>query len=219
MTVKVIVFDFDGTLADTYETFVEIANSLSGEFGYKPINLEEQQKLKHLSARDIIKQSEIPPLKIPFILRRVKSELNNKIHHLKPISNIPSSLKQLKERGYLLGIITSNIQENVKDFLDNNGLTNLFDFVYSGTALFGKDKVINKLLKERKLRNTEVIYVGDETRDIQSAKKSQVSVIAVAWGFNSPEILAEYQPDFLIYHPEELIEVIENCQESFTQVL
>ncbi|HAC62828.1 MAG TPA: carotenoid oxygenase [Cyanothece sp. UBA12306] len=219
MTIKVIVFDFDGTLADSYNTFVEIANGLSEEFGYKPINLEEQQQLKHLSARDIIKQSAISPFKIPFILRRVKYELNNKIHELKPINQIPDYLQELKKQGYLLGIVTSNIEKNVIAFLENNQLTDLFDFIHSEIALFGKHKVINKLIKKSQFSKNEVIYVGDETRDIYSAKKSQIKVIAVSWGFNSPEILAQYQPDFLIYQPQELIQVINNFSENFQRVL
>jgi phosphoglycolate phosphatase len=53
-----------------------------------------------------------------------------------------------------------------------------------------------------------VIYVGDETRDIEAARKIQIQVIAVSWGFNSREVLAEQKPDFLISHPSQLIEVV-----------
>lgn len=208
MAPKVIVFDFDGTLADTYDAFVEIANGLSDEFGYKPVDREELERLKTLSARDLIKQSEISPLKIPFVLKRVKSELNHKIKDLNPIQDIPGCLKQLKEQGYLLGIITSNAQENVLDFLNNHHLSDLFSFIYAGTTLFGKHKIINKLLQEQKLPPDEVIYVGDETRDIDSAKKSRIKVIAVTWGFNAADVLEKHHPDFVINHPQELITVL-----------
>ncbi|MEA5532644.1 HAD-IA family hydrolase [Crocosphaera sp. XPORK-15E] len=209
MALKVIVFDFDGTLADTYDTFVEIANSLSAEFGYKPVDRQEQEKLKHLSAKDLIKQSEISPLKIPFVLQRVKSELNHKIQDLQPINDIPSCLQQLKDKGYLLGIITSNAEDNVLVFLKNHNLEQLFNFIYAGINLFGKHKIINKLLKEQKLQPHEVMYIGDETRDINSAKKSNVQSVAVTWGFNSTEVLAKHQPDFLINHPQELISILQ----------
>ncbi|MGK7955323.1 MAG: HAD-IA family hydrolase [Crocosphaera sp.] len=212
MTLKVIVFDFDGTLADTYDAFVEIANSLSGEFGYKPVNQEEQEQLKHLSARDLIKQSEISPLKIPFVLKRVKSELTHKIKDLKPITHIPSCLEQLKIQGYRLGIITSNTEDNVLLFLKNHKLEQFFDCIYAGTTLFGKHKIIRKLLKEKKLLPHEVMYIGDETRDIHSAKKSNVKCVGVTWGFNSGEALAKQEPDFLINNPYELITILGNDQ-------
>ncbi|MDJ0598529.1 MAG: HAD-IIIC family phosphatase [Crocosphaera sp.] len=212
MALKVIIFDFDGTLADTYDAFVEIANRLSEEFGYKPVNEQEQEKLKDLSARDLIKQSEISLFKIPFVLKRVKSELTHKIKELEPIKNIPDCLKQLNSQGYRLGIITSNAEENVVCFLKNHELEQFFDFIYAGTTLFGKHKIIKKLLKEKQLRPHEVMYIGDETRDINSAKKSDVKCVGVTWGFNSGEALAKQEPDYLINQPYELIAILDNYQ-------
>lgn len=211
MTVKLILFDFDGTIADTHDAFVEIVNGLSEEFGYKSVNQEDLERLKHLSSREIIKQSRIPLVKIPFILNRVRVELTNRIQSLKPIQGIETYLLQLKEKGYSLGIITSNLKDNVLTFLENNNLDHLFDFIYSGVTLFGKDKTINKILKQHQLKQNEVIYIGDETRDIHASKKSKIKVISVGWGFNSPEALAKHHPDFLIAQPQELIGAVENC--------
>ncbi len=210
MAAKVIVFDFDGTIADSQGAIVEITNRLSGEFGYKPVNKAELYQLKNLSSRDVVKQSEISIFQIPFLLRRVQAELGKEVGELRPFTGIETYLFHLKKQADQLGIITSNIKENVVAFLENNYLETLFDFVYSGTTLFGKHKVINKFLKQNNLTAEEVIYVGDETRDIEAAKKSKVKVIAVGWGFNSSSVLAEHQPDFLIEQPKELIEVLTN---------
>ena len=53
------------------------------------------------------------------------------------------------------------------------------------------------------------MYVGDETRDIRSARRSNIGIAAVGWGFNSAEILEEYEPDYLLHQPQELVEAIE----------
>ena len=82
-------------------------------------------------------------------------------------------------------------------------------FIYSGTTLFGKHKVINQLLKQDHWEREAIVYVGDETRDIEAAKKSKIKMIAVSWGFNSKEVLAAHTPDFLVNHPKELLEEIE----------
>ncbi|MGK7917919.1 MAG: HAD-IA family hydrolase [Prochloraceae cyanobacterium] len=218
MATTVIVFDFDGTIADTYDAILAIANRLSGEFGYKPVNKTELAQLKQLSSREIIKQSEISIFTLPFLLRRLKEELTKEIIQLNPILGIDEVLYQLKKQGYQLGIITSNIEANVVAFLKANNLLSLFDFIFSGTTIFGKHKVINQFLKQNHLTTEQVIYVGDETRDIKAAKKSKVKVIAVSWGFNSPSVLAQYQPDFLIHKPQELMKVIEiwgaPCQQA-----
>ncbi|MGK7930202.1 MAG: HAD hydrolase-like protein [Microcystaceae cyanobacterium] len=210
MVLKVIIFDFDGTIADTYDTFVEIVNELSGEFGYAPVEKRDLDRLKHMSSREIVKEANIPLIKIPFILKRVKSELSKRTDKLTPIQGMQDCLLNLKDQGYSLGILTSNIKENVVAFLDNNHLTDTFDFIYSGTTLFGKHKVINRMLKEHHLSAKDVMYIGDETRDIQSAQKSQVVMTAVSWGFNSAQVLAKYNPDFIINQPHELLAILDS---------
>ncbi|MFM1843283.1 MAG: phosphoglycolate phosphatase [Cyanobacteriota bacterium] len=208
MAIKAILFDFDGTIADTHDAFVEIINRLAVEFGYPTVDRQEVERLKQLSSADIIKYAKISPFKIPFILKRLKKELGKQIATLKPYLDIKEALVFLKEKGYTLGIVTSNNQDNVLSFLKINDLTDLFDFVYAGTTLFGKNRIINRVLKEHHWNAEEVIYIGDETRDISAAKKSRLTMISVGWGFSSPVILQEYQPDFLVYHPSELMTAI-----------
>ena len=208
MTHKVIIFDFDGTIADTVDALVTIANRLAGEFGYIQITPEDLARLRNFTSREIIKYSGVSMLKIPFLLKKVKGELKAKIPELKPIPGISEVLLALHSQGYRLGIITSNSPENVTAFLSNNQLNHLFEFIYSGVTIFGKTTIINNVLKQKQLDPTTVIYVGDETRDIEASKKANIKVIAVTWGFNSPEALAKQEPSILINHPQELPEVI-----------
>ncbi len=208
MTNKVIVFDFDGTIADTYQAIVDITNNLSSEFGYQPLDEEELLLLKNLSSKEIVKRTEISLFKIPFLVKRVQKELGHQIAELSPINGMESVLLELKQRDYILGIVTSNVKENVVTFLQKNDLEYLFDFIYSGINIFGKHRIINELVRKHNLNKTDVIYVGDETRDIRSARKSGIGIIAVGWGFNSQEILAEHKPDFLAVKPTELLKAI-----------
>jgi len=208
MTLKVIIFDFDGTIADTLDALVTIANSLAVKFNFKQITPEELAVLRNLNSRQIIKKSGISLLQIPFLVKRVKSELKQQIQHLSTIPGIKEALIELNNQGHRLGIITSNSTDNVTAFLEKNELEDLFEFIHSGITIFGKTRIINNFLKQENLQPEEVIYIGDETRDIEATKKAHVKVIAVSWGFNSREVLAAENPDFLIDHPSELLEVI-----------
>ncbi|WP_414623038.1 HAD-IA family hydrolase [Calothrix sp. CCY 0018] len=210
MTTKVIIFDFDGTIADTVDALVSIANNLAVEFSYAPITPEEFLILRNLTSREIFKYSGIPLFKIPFLLKKVKKELKNKIPELKPIPGIPETLIELKDNGSRLGIVTSNSKGNVQEFLKVNNLDNLFEFVHPGVTIFGKTQIINNVLRQKQIKTEEVIYVGDETRDIEASKKANVKVCSVTWGFNSEEALIKENPDFLIHHPQELVKIVKN---------
>ncbi|PPS45340.1 HAD-IA family hydrolase [Chroococcidiopsis sp. TS-821] len=214
MTAKVIIFDFDGTLANTIDVIVDITNRLALEFGYQPTTHNELDQLKNLSSREIVKQSGISILKLPFLIKKVRAELNKEIKNIKPIAGIKDVLQELSSRGHRLGIITSNSKENIVDFLEKNEWQHLFEFVYSGTTLFGKSKIINRLIKQKEISRDQIIYVGDETRDIEAARKSNVKAIAVTWGFNSAEVLAQQNPDFIVSQPQELISAVMALQAS-----
>ncbi|NEQ41314.1 MAG: HAD-IA family hydrolase [Okeania sp. SIO3I5] len=207
--IKIVIFDFDGTLADTFDLIFAIANRLSVEFGYKQANKEEIPEIEKLNPLELINQSGISIFKVPFLLKRIRAEFKKEINDVGLFSGIKEALLALKLQGYKIGIITSNGQENVEYVLQKYDLL-IFDFMDSGTTLFGKHRVIKKYLKSENIQPEEMVYVGDETRDINAAKKAKIKAIAVTWGFNSREALSEYQPDALVDQPQELIEVINN---------
>ena len=189
-----------------------ITNRLAKEFGYKTVNATEVRQLQNLSSQEIIKQSGISFVQLPFLLHRVKGELSRQIHQLQPIAGIPEALIDLYQSGNRLGIVTSNAEVNVRAFLRQHKLQNLFEFVYSSNTLFGKHKVLKRLLTEKQFHPDSVIYVGDETRDIEAAKRVRIQAIAVSWGFNSKQALARHDPDFLISDPAELLPTVQSLE-------
>ena len=206
---KVIIFDFDGTLADTIDILLNITNRLSAEFGFKSATKEELAQLSNLTSWQILRYSGISIFKFPLLIRKLKAELRNEIPNIQLFPGIKEVLLELKKLGFQLGIITSNSRENVLASLEKNGLQGTFTFIYSGST-FGKHKVINRWLKREHRNAEEVVYVGDEIRDIDAAKKTGIKIIAVSWGFNSQSALAAQNPDFLIERPQELIEIMSN---------
>ncbi len=205
---KTILFDFDGTIADSFEAVLAITNRLALEFGYPPTTPDDVPRLRRLSSREVIRQSRVSPYRLPWLLHRLRWELQQEISSLQPIAGMPEVLKVLKQQGNRLGIVTSNSTDNVVAFLQRQNLRQTFDWVETGLTVFGKGRLIRRVIRDNNLSRDQVIYVGDETRDIEAAKSIGVKVIAVGWGFNSPEILAAYHPNALICHPSELVEVV-----------
>jgi HAD superfamily hydrolase (TIGR01509 family) len=204
---KVIIFDFDGTLADTIDILLSITNRLSAELGFKSATKEQIAQLSNLTSWQLLQYSGISIFKFPLLIRMLKAELRSEIPNIQLFPGIKEVLLELKKLGFQLGIITSNSRENVLASLETNGLQDTFTFIYSGST-FGKHKVINRWLKRENINPEQVVYVGDEIRDIDAARKTGIKVIAVGWGFNSQEALAAHNPDFLIERPQELIEIM-----------
>ncbi len=205
---KVIIFDFDGTIADTLDTIITIVNQLKIKNGYKPTSLEEIAHYKNLTSQQIIKKSGISIFKLPCIIRQVKKELTQTIKKVNLFPGIAEIIQQLKQQNHTLVIITSNSRENVIAFLNHHNLLEYFDFIYPGRTILGKDKIIKQFLKHENINPQNAIYVGDEIRDIEAAQKSNIQIISVTWGFHSKQALMQHQPDFLIETPQEILTAI-----------
>ena len=209
MKIKTILFDFDGTVADTVGPVVDILNEIAPEFGLDQITEEELNRYRNQRNQDALKDTGVPKYKVLLILRRTWKEINARIPSLNPISGIEDVLRELKISGLQLGIVTTGLRDNVMKFLDNNNL-DMFDFVDSGSSMFGKKKVLKRVLKEHELNPKEVIYIGDQTSDIEAAKNSGIKIIAVGWGFNLEKILKEHNPDYFVKEPKELVKILQD---------
>ena len=214
MNPKVIIFDFDGTIADSLDALVNISNRLAVQFGYKQTSINELAQIQNLTSREIIKQSGISIFKVPFLVKKVKAELSFEIKTLSLFPGMKEALIELHQLGNKLVIISSNSKPNIIAFLEHNNLLDKFYYIYSGSTIFGKDKVINRFIQQENIDVKDVIYVGDETRDIESAKKSKVIAIAVSWGFNTKEVLMKQNPDYLIEQPSDLIDIVKKQELS-----
>ena len=206
MNSDTLIFDFDGTIADTFHQIVAISNALAGEFNFKLIEPHELESLKNKTTHEVILHLGVPMMKIPKIVARAKEELYKTMSTVQPVQGLHDTLLQLKKLGYELGILTSNSSENVTKFLEKHEL-NFFDFIMTTSKIWSKNTGLNKLMEDKKLNPGQVIYIGDETRDIEAAKKAGVKIAAVTWGYNSTKALQARKPDYIFNKPEELVEL------------
>jgi len=207
MSQKVLIFDFDGTIADTFQLTVKICQMLANEFHFKKIGSEDIEPLKGLSSQDVIKYLGVNPFFVPAILLRAREESHKNIHTIEPIQGLTKVLQALKALGNTIGILTSNSTENVHKFLQKHQM-DFFDFVTTSSKIWGKHHSINRLIQVNGYEPKDIFYIGDETRDIEAAKKSKIQSIAVTWGYNSHQVLLTHKPDHVIDKPEELIGIL-----------
>lgn len=207
LMIKTLIFDFDGTIADTLITANNILRDLSTKYGYRKLTLKESKVMRDYTIQEIFKKSNISIYKLPLIVYDVKKELSKHIASLQTIKGMDKALHEIKKNGYQLAIVTSNNKQNVEIFLKKNNLE-IFDIIYTGTTIFGKARVIQGLLKKYNINKQNVLYIGDEIRDVEATKKVKIPIIAVSWGLNSRKGLKRFSPQYIIDAPKDLIKVL-----------
>ncbi len=213
MNLKLILFDFDGTIADTFAETVAIFNLFAQKYNYRRVEAEELEHCKGMNVWELMKFLRIPKHRIPFLLKKGRSILHDKLESIQIFDGIPQFILKAQENGIDSGIVTSNSRKNVEHFLKLRSLDGI-SFVRSSSKLLGKPREFRKVLRKYKLKPENALYIGDECRDIDAAKEAGIPVVAVTWGYNSRESLERMNPEYLIDNSEALLATLEGLIEQ-----
>lgn len=205
---EMIVFDFDGTLADSLEAGRMIFNQIAPDYGLAEIDVQRLAELRHLTLRELFKAVGVKKRNVPSILRKGRALMRERVGGLSPCPGIIEQLPALRASTTRFGILTSNSVENVEIFLRKFGVRHYFDFISSCSKLKGKAKYLKAISKTYSVSPEKILYVGDEVRDVKACHKAGVAVVAVTWGFNSARALARSQPSIMVDTPEELSKLV-----------
>lgn len=203
-----VLFDFDGTIADSKRLAVELYNDLAEKYQYEKISEQDIQGFSKLSIKERLKLLGVPYYKLPALVLEMKRNYVKSVDSLKVIERIPDLIKDLKTTDRKLCIISSNSKPIIEKFLANHDLDG-FEHVYCARNIFGKNKKIDQFLKKHHIGRGNVIYIGDELRDIIACKQSGVKIIAVTWGYDSAELLSQGNPDYIVNDPEEILSLMD----------
>ncbi|MBT2690592.1 HAD-IA family hydrolase [Bacillus sp. ISL-47] len=204
---KHVIFDFDGTIADSKEVFISAWNSMADKHNFKRINLKELDALRKMTIRERSEKLNFPLYKMPLIIPVFYKRYQQTIQDIQIFPQMKNVLDVLNERGIQTAIISSNSEDNITTFLVRNeikGVTNIF----CSSRIFGKDTLIRRYLKQNNLKSEEVIYVGDEQRDIIACKKAGIKVIWVGWGYDAVEVVKAAKPDYKVYEPNDILRIV-----------
>lgn len=200
------IFDFDGTLVNSLLAVVGAYNRQAKKYNLRQIKISDVNALRGRTLKEMIDYLGTPWLRLPFIFNYIRKELSNNIATLPLYSGVADILKELKKQQHTIGILTSNSSVNIQQhFQEKHSID--FDFIYAGSSIFGKGKLLKKAIKKEHLAKQDSIYIGDEVRDIIAARHCGIRSGVVTWGLNNKQLLAQYDPDFIIQKPKELLEI------------
>jgi phosphoglycolate phosphatase len=203
---KFIVFDFDGTIADSRSLFIELYNELALKHDYSLLNDENLDVLRGVSISERCRLLGVPMYRIPFLASAIIKKYKASISRLHFNEGMKELLLSLGSNHIPCAVLSSNSKENIQKFFDLNGMAN--SDIFSSRSVFGKHRLINKFLKQKKLKPAEILYVGDELRDVIACRKSDVNVAWVSWGYDSEESLNNNKPDYHIDSPAQILSLV-----------
>jgi len=206
MNYRLVLWDFDGTLADTLRNAVEIYNRIAPR--HKALPMTDPEEMRGLTTRELIKRHRIRCHRFPFLIREFLAEQSRTMPEVKLYDGIEEAVETLTSAGVRQGIVSSNSEANIRACLQQNQVEEHFEFAVGMRRLFGKKRGLRQALKLAGLSAGEVLYVGDETRDILAARQIAIRIASVTWGVHSQSLLKEHRPDYLITTPKQLMEVV-----------
>lgn len=206
-----IIFDYDGVLADTLEDLLQFGQAACNQLGVKHVVTKDD--LTHLEVMSFATYGRACEVPEPLVDEFVRLCLNSFAEKHSPpaiFTGLDPALRYLSIR-HKIAIVTTNSSQNVHAFLVMHGLNAFIDAIYGVDTPGSKAQKIS-MARNQLFENGEqesVFMVGDSLSDVRAAKEASIISIAVTWGHQSLEILLRGNPDYVVSSPADLIEVIE----------
>lgn len=195
-----LIFDFDGTLANSASWFRSILPDLARRFGFRCPDEHELEMLRHKPPREVMRILKIPGWKLVFIAVHVRKRAA-KAAAFPLFEGIPDVLAQLAAQGVPIAVVSSNAEGNVRRALGPD-LSAQVAAWSCGAGMFGKAKHFRDVLRMLDVAPGRALAVGDEIRDIDAAREVGLKTAAVAWGFGMKPALEAARPDFFFENVE-----------------
>lgn len=200
---KLVIFDFDGTLADSGAWLARELNPLAARFGFRRISEAETEALRGCDSREVLSRLGVPLWKLPFIARHLRRSLARQADAIQLFPGAKALLRRLAGEGVVLGLVSSNSAANVRRILGPEAAA-LIEHYECGAAFFGKAAKFRKVLRRARMKPADALCIGDETRDIEAARAAGIAAGAVAWGYARREVLEARAPTWLFETPDEV---------------
>lgn len=206
-TEEAIIFDFDGTIADSFLTTLQVIYKATHQAA---LPNEDISRLRAMNMYQLSRALHISWWRLIFLTRRVRRLMRDEMSGIILIPGIEEAIKILSKQ-YKLFVLSANSTNNVRAFLHRNEIDNYFSGIFGNANPLSKRRKLLELIERNGLSKQHSWYIGDEAQDIKAAKHVGIKSIAVAWGYSNIHVLQAQRPDALLFSPDELI-VLFNAQ-------
>lgn len=212
-SVKLIIFDYDGTVVQTFDVFKKSLRRLVKELGLDGFNEEDFKYMAKHTPKVWLPMilSKFPPNRKPNpeTVLGIFKQTYSKIHleNIKPTPGIYKVLEELRRRGYVLVLTTGRVlvSKFVLNELKHLNLDKYFDMVYVPNSP-DKLRTIKEIIRKFNVKNA--VIIGDSVDDIKAGKILNLKTIAVIYGFSSRDELLKHKPDYVVEKIEDILDIV-----------
>jgi phosphoglycolate phosphatase len=194
MRYRLAIFDFDGTLADSFPFFLSVFNRIADEHGFRRIDHAHVERLRHYGTREMMRHVGMPAWKLPLAAASFKTLMRENADQVRLFPQVDHALRELARGNVQLTIVSSNAEDNVRQVLGPD-LSSLISQYECGMSIFGKTSRIRKVLKRAATAPAAALYIGDQATDADAARRAGVAFAAVHWGYSPIEALRKVAPE------------------------
>lgn len=206
MRYPLVIFDFDGTLADSFPFFLAAQREIAKRHGFEAIAGERVDDMRRLGVREIMRELKCPPWKLPL----VAADFVRAMQAAPPVPLFPGIadvLARLHAGGVHMAILTSNSVENVRRVLGES-LADAIRLYDGGAHMLGKHRRLARMLAQAGTPAGQAIYIGDQLSDREAARRAGMAFGAVGWGYAHVDALRAARPEEFFESVEELTRLL-----------
>ena len=214
-----IIFDLDGTLINTIDDLGQACNHALSACGFPTHKIEDYPRLVGNGINKLIERA------LPEEHRNEATVLRLREHFVpfydqhncdltRPYDGIPELLHELKQQGHTLAVASNKYQAATEKIIAHF-FPNTFDVVLGereGIPRKPDPQIVWDIihrLSPLASNLSPIYYVGDSLVDAATAKAANLPFVACTWGFCTEEQLAQAQPNYMIHHPSEIVQIIQ----------
>ena len=217
MKKKLLIFDLDGTIADTIDTIRDAVNMCMEHFGFPVLDTEHVRKnvgngvkvlIEGCAPADVVSDA-VRFDEVLGFFRECYKVTHDKIDGC--YDGLEAVIYELHSRGYALAVLSNKPDALVKSIMKKLFGEGIFKISQGQTKLPRKpDPTVPRMIAdELGFAPEDTFYIGDSEVDVLTAKNAEMHSVAVAWGFRSRDVLVASSPERIIDTPAELLEIFE----------
>jgi phosphoglycolate phosphatase len=189
MNKEVVIFDFDGVIANTFETCYEI-----NKLGDPQLTLDEYRQ-RFTGNINHAKPEREPTREIDFF-----AEFGKRILDAPLFDGMRDVINKISETHKMV-IVSSTITTLIDGYLLHHDLRNKFEDILGNDVAASKVDKLNTVLNRYNLTISEAVLITDTVGDITEAKEVGLPTIAVTWGYQPMAMLEQVEPNALVENP------------------